>query len=130
MNPELFTLVMRAEGAQPVMVVGAPQGEAVGYALGAKGVESIVILPTNVWDKEGDPDLTVVRSKRCIVCTPRPQGGLSASYLSTEDCHVPRWAETLINRLDTGRYEARRAEAQRKARHEVYGLEHRARVVA
>lgn len=129
MDPELFTLVMRAAGAQPVMIVGAPTGEAVGFALGARGAESITIHPTNVWDKEGDPDKTEDRSQRCVVCVARKQGGLEASYLSVSDVHVPRWAEMLIKRLDTRLYEQRRAEAQRRKVHALFGLEHRARVV-
>ena len=130
MNPELFTLVMRADGAQPVIVTGASAGDAVAYALGARGAETISIHPMHYRDKEGDPDAVENRSKRCVLCEVRPQGGLQATYVSTTDRYIPRWAEIFIRRVDTGLFEQRRAAAEQRKRHALFGLEQRARVVA
>jgi hypothetical protein len=130
MNPDLFTLIFEHPEAETVIVTGAPLGEAVAYALGARGAQTISIHPMNYWDKDGDPDLIVERSRQCVLCEARPQGGLTASYIGVKAKHVPRWAQEMVRRLDTGMYEARRAAAAAKARHVVYGLEHRVRVMA
>ena len=130
MQPKLFTLIFSAKDAETVIVTHQAEGDVPGAALGAEGADTILVVPTCYWHDGTQAADIIARSRESILCTPNPEGGLSAQYVAVVQDHVPTWARRLANRLDTGKCRERRAAAQQRREHEIYGLEFRARVVA